>query len=147
MNFERSRPVEILVVEDNAGDVGLVTEAFASSRIKNRITAVADGEQALEYLHGRGNYAGVARPDLILLDLAMPGISGHEVLAEIKSDAKLRRIPVIVWTNSKTSEDIGHAYDLKVNSYITKPADHDQLMEMVRGIEEFWMTVVRLPRE
>jgi CheY-like chemotaxis protein len=148
MNEERrSKPHEILIVEDSAGDLRLMQEAFSESIIKSNITGVSDGEEALAYLRREGAFANAARPDLILLDLNLPRKDGRATLAEIKGDPKLRRIPVIMLTGSKAEEDILKAYNLNVNSYITKPSTHDELLTMVRGIEEFWMTVVHLPKD
>ncbi len=147
MNSERVRPVEILLVEDNMGDVRLMQEAFGMAGVKNRVNVAKDGEEAIAFLRRTGEFASAPRPDLILLDLNLPRKDGREVLAEIKADTQFRRIPVVILTSSQAEEDILRAYNLNVNSYITKPSDHDHLMNMVRGIEEFWLKVVKLPKD
>jgi len=139
------RPIEILLIEDNPGDVRLTQEAFKEGRVRNHICVAADGEQALAILRRQGRYAAAPRPDIILLDLHLPRKSGPEVLAEIKQDDDLKRIPVVVLTTSKAEEDILRAYDLHANCYISKPVELDEFFEAVRSIEEFWMTVVDLP--
>lgn len=139
------RTVEILMVEDNPGDVKLVRETLRESRVRNELHGVGDGEAALEFLRRRGAYAGVPRPDVILLDLNLPRKDGREVLAEIKADPDLRSIPVVVLTSSSADEDIVKSYDLHANCYITKPVDFARLTEIVRSIEGFWFEVVRLP--
>lgn len=147
MNFAPTNIAEILLVEEDAEESRLITEAFASAKARNKVSVVRDGNDALAYLRREKNYAEAKRPDLILLDLNLPGKDGYEVLAEMKADANLRRIPVLALTSSESHEDILKAYHLSVNSYILKPTTHAQLLQMVRGIEEFWLTVVRLPRE
>jgi CheY-like chemotaxis protein len=145
---ERPRPVvEILLVEDNPGDVRLTQEAFAEARTKNRIHVVSTGEDALKFLRREEAFKNAVRPELILLDLRLPGMGGREVLAHIKTDTSLRRIPVIVFAGSKADDDIQRAYHLNVNSYIAKPADADQYARVVRIVEDFWLSTVRLPRE
>ncbi len=139
------KTAEILLVEDNPADVRLTMEAMRESKMANRVTAVGDGEEALEYLQRRGQYAEAARPDLILLDLNLPRKDGREVLQEIKAIDELRRIPVVVLTTSKAEEDICRTYDLHANCYITKPMDLDKFIEVVRQIEDFWLTIVSLP--
>jgi CheY-like chemotaxis protein len=141
----QAQPVEILLVEDNPGDVRLVQEALRDSKLINKMHAVADGQKALAYLRKEGLFANAVRPDLILLDLNLPRKDGREVLAEIKADDKLRQIPVVIVTSSKAEEDILKAYDHHANCYITKPVDLEKFMEVVRAIEEFWVSIVRLP--
>lgn len=139
------RPIEILLVEDNPGDVRLTREIFKAARIRNIIHTVEDGVEAMEYLRNQGKYADEARPDLILLDLNLPRKDGREVLAEIKSDDELKRIPIVVLTISKAEEDILKTYSLHANCYITKPVDLDQFIKVVASIEDFWLSVVKLP--
>ena len=139
------RPIEILLVEDNPGDVRLTREIFKAARIRNIIHTVEDGVEAMEYLRNQGKYADEARPDLILLDLNLPRKDGREVLAEIKTDDELKRIPVVVFTISKAEEDILKTYSLHANCYITKPVDLDQFIKVVASIEDFWLSVVKLP--
>ncbi|MDD4858760.1 MAG: response regulator [Dehalococcoidales bacterium] len=137
--------VDILLVEDNPGDVRLAMEALKESKVRNNVFVVEDGVEAMSFLHHEGKYAGVPRPDLILLDLNLPRKSGREVLAEVKSDEELKRIPVVVLTVSRSEEDILKSYDLHANCYITKPIDFEQFMKITRTIEDFWLTIVRLP--
>lgn len=137
--------IEILLVEDNPGDVRLTLEALKEAKVYNKINAVADGVEAIAYLRREGPYARATRPDLILLDLNLPRKDGREVLEEIKQDADLKRIPVVVLTTSNTEEDILRSYSLHANCYITKPVDLDQFMKVVRSIQDFWLTVVKLP--
>jgi len=139
------RPIEILLVEDNPGDVRLTREIFKAARIRNIIHTVEDGVEAMEYLRNQGKYADAAKPDLILLDLNLPRKDGREVLAEIKMDDELKRIPVVVLTISKAEEDILKTYSLHANCYITKPVDLDQFIKVVASIEDFWLSVVKLP--
>ncbi|MBI3779879.1 MAG: response regulator [candidate division NC10 bacterium] len=138
-------PIEILMVEDNPGDVRLVREALKEYKLRNNLHAVVDGVEAMAFLRQKGQYAGASRPDLILLDLNLPQKDGREVLAEIKSDPDLRRIPVVVLTSSQAEQDILKAYDLHANCYITKPVDLDRFVEIVRAIDEFWLAIVKLP--
>ncbi len=140
-----NRPFEILLVEDNGADVRLTMEVFKESRISNRIRVAADGEEAMAFLHKQGRYADEPRPDLILLDLNLPRKDGREVLNELKADRDLKSIPVIVLTTSDADQDVWKAYDSGVNSYITKPVDLDQFMKIYRSIEDYWLTVVKLP--
>lgn len=140
------RRVEILLVEDNAGDARLAREALREARVPNALTWIADGAEALAYLRGEGRHSGARRPDLILLDLNIPRKDGRQVLTEIKSDDRLRRIPVVVLTTSQAEEDVQNAYRLSANCYIAKPVDLDEFMKVVRVIEEFWLTTVRLPQ-
>jgi CheY-like chemotaxis protein len=140
------RPIEILLVEDNPGDVRLTQEALRGGKVVNHLHVAEDGEKALEFLRREGPYANVPTPDLILLDLNLPKKDGREVLAEIKHDPDLRKIPVVVLTTSKAEEDICRSYRLSCNCYVTKPVDLERFMEVVKSIEDFWFTVVTLPR-
>jgi len=139
------RPVEILLVEDNEGDIGLVEEVFEEGRINNNLSVAEDGEEAMMFLHKEGQFTNATRPDLILLDLNLPGKDGREVLKEVKVDDDLKKIPVVVLTTSKAEEDILKSYDLHANSYITKPVDFNQFMNVIKSIESFWLEVVKLP--
>ena len=141
------RPVEILLVEDNPGDVDLTRETLQDSKLLNHMNVVGNGVEAMAYLRRQGKYAEATRPDLVLLDLNLPKKDGREVLAEIKVDERLRRIPVVVLTTSSSEKDILQTYDLHANCYITKPVDLDQFSAVVRAIEEFWFTIVKLPSE
>ena len=145
MSAELGRPVEILLVEDNPGDVRLTIEALKEGRVRNRLSVARDGVEALAFLRRQGPHAQAPRPDLILLDLNLPRRDGREVLADIKDDTVLRRIPVVVLTTSKAEEDILRTYDLHANCYITKPVDLEQFISVVRSIDDFWLSVVRLP--
>lgn len=138
--------LEILLIEDNPGDVRLTMEALKDAQVANHLHVVRDGVEAMEFLHRSGQYAGAPRPDLILLDLNLPRKDGRQVLKEIKSDDTLRRIPVVVLTTSRAEEDILKAYDLSANCYITKPVDLDQFTQVMQAIEVFWFTVARLPK-
>jgi CheY-like chemotaxis protein len=138
-------PIEILLVEDNPGDARLAQEALKDSKILNNVNVVDDGVEAMAFLHRQGPYAKSPRPDLVLLDLNLPKKDGREVLAEMKAADELKRIPVVVLTTSKAEEDIAKSYDLHANCYITKPIDLEQFMKVVKSIEDFWLTVVRLP--
>ncbi|MBM4463804.1 MAG: response regulator [Chloroflexi bacterium] len=140
-----AKTIDILLVEDNPGDVRLMLEALKESKIRNNIFVVEDGVEAMDFLLRKGKYVNSPRPDLILLDLNLPRKSGREVLAEIKSDASLRRIPVVVVTVSRDEEDILKAYDLYANCYITKPIDFNQFIKITKSIEEFWLEIVKLP--
>jgi len=142
---EGCRPIEILMVEDNPGDVRLTVEALKEGKVRNNLHTVEDGVEALEFLRRKGRYAEAVRPDLILLDLNLPKKNGREVLAEIKEDPDLKRIPVVILTVSQAEQDIVKSYNLHANCYITKPVDLDQFLEMVKSIENFWLTVVMLP--
>ncbi len=139
------RPVEILLVEDNPGDVRLTSEALKEGKVRNRLYVAQDGVDALAFLRREGEYADAVRPDLILLDLNMPRMDGREVLAQIKDDEELKRIPVVILTTSKAEEDVMRSYNLHANCYITKPVDLDQFLDVVKAIEGFWMTIVKLP--
>jgi chemotaxis family two-component system response regulator Rcp1 len=142
---KNGRPIEILLVEDNPGDARLVKEALKDGKVLNELHVVSDGVEALDFLRRRGRYADAIHPDLILLDLNLPKKSGHEVLAEIKDDPELKRIPVVVLTVSKAEEDIMITYNLHGNCFITKPIDFDQFVHVVKAIEDFWLTIVKLP--
>jgi CheY-like chemotaxis protein len=139
------RPIEVLLVEDDPGDTLMIKEAFQENKVRNRLSCVTDGVEALAYLRGEGEYAAARRPDLILLDLNLPRKDGREVLAEIKVDEKLRAIPVVVLTTSEAEEDIIRSYDLHANAYVTKPVDFDRFISVVRQIDEFFVEVVKLP--
>ena len=141
------RPVEILLVEDNAADVRLTIEALKEGKVRNHLSVARDGVEAIDFLKRRGVHASAARPDLILLDLNLPKMDGREVLAEIKADDELKKIPVVVLTTSSAEADILKSYSLHANCYITKPVDLDQFVNVVKSIDDFWLTVVRLPVE
>jgi CheY-like chemotaxis protein len=140
------RPVEILLVEDSPGDADLMVEALGESPLAPRVTVVEDGEQAVQYLRRQGPYHGAPRPDLILLDLHLPRKNGHEVLAEIKEDPDLRRIPVVLLTSADNEKAFLIAYDLHVNCCVSKPVDQDEYARAVKKIEHFWLAVARRPR-
>jgi len=142
---ESGKPIEILLVEDNEGDIRLAVEALKDAKIFNHINFVQDGVEAMAYVRKQGKFARALRPDLILLDLNMPKKDGREVLAEIKADPDLRSIPVVILTISQAEQDILKAYDLHANCYITKPVDLGQFNKVVHSIEEFWFTIVKLP--
>ncbi len=147
MNSEEfGPPVEILLVEDNPGDVRLTVEALREGKIRTNLTVVKDGEQALDLLQQEDGYSETPRPDLILLDLNLPKRDGREVLREIKGDSTLKHIPVVILTTSRSPEDVLGTYELHANCYITKPVDLEQFLGVVRAIEDFWLTVVTLPR-
>ena len=134
-------------MEDSEPDVRLTMEALREAKVKNRLWVVEDGVEAMEFLRRQGRHADAPRPDLILLDLNLPRKDGRQVLKEIKADDSLKRIPVVILTTSKSEEDVLRAYDLHANCYITKPVDFNRFMEVVKSIEDFWLTVVRLPDE
>jgi two-component system, chemotaxis family, response regulator Rcp1 len=138
-------PIEILLVEDNPGDVRLTLEAMKEGRVLNRISVVEDGIEALAFLNREGRYADSPRPDLILLDLNLPRKDGREVLAAIKTDTRLKSIPVVVLTTSQAEQDILMTYELHANCFITKPVQLDDFLNVIRLIEDFWLTVVKLP--
>jgi len=138
-------PVEILLIEDNPGDVRLTVEVFKEGKLANKITAVEDGVEAMAYLHREGRYANAVRPGLILLDLNLPRKDGREVLEDIKRDEDLKSIPVVILTTSKAEEDVLRSYNSHANCYITKPVDLNQFIRVVRMVEDFWLTVVKLP--
>lgn len=142
------RPIEILLVEDNEGDVRLTREALNEAKVRNNLAVVRDGQEALDYLRRPGPEGmKPPRPDLILLDLNLPKKDGREVLAELKTDPSLRRLPVVVLTTSSSEKDILESYDLHANCYITKPVDLDQFINVVTHIEDFWLTIVKLPNQ
>ena len=141
----RINPIQILLVEDNYGDIHLAKEALKESKVYSKLNVVMDGQEAIDYLRKEKNYADAIRPDLILLDLNLPKKSGVEVLEEIKNDTSLRLIPVVVLTSSEEDVDIIKTYSLHANCYITKPVNLDRLFTIVKNIEEFWFTVVKLP--
>lgn len=140
-------PIEVLLVEDNPGDALLTRIALEDSKISVNLSVVEDGVEAMAFLRKQDKYADVPHPDIVLLDLNLPKKDGREVLAEIKGDEHLRRIPVVVLTTSQAEEDIVKAYNLAANCYITKPVDFDQFVRIVRSIENFWFAVVKLPPE
>lgn len=139
------KSIEILLVEDNPGDVDLAREALATGKMRNALHAVGDGEAAMAFLRRQGKYADAPRPDLVLLDLNLPKKDGREVLAEIKSDPDLKRIPVVILTTSNAEADILKTYNLHANCFITKPLDLNQFIKVVQAIEDFWFTIVKLP--
>ena len=139
--------IKILLVEDNPGDVRLTKEALKEAKVRNQLSVVEDGVAAMEFLRREGGHADAERPDLILLDLNLPKKDGREVLEEIKQDDDLKRIPVVVLTTSRAEEDILKSYNLHANCYVTKPVDLDQFINIVKSIEDFWLTIVRLPTE
>ncbi len=138
--------IDVLLVEDDLGDVLMTREAFEAHKIRNELHVATDGEQALQFLHRRGEYEHAPRPGLILLDLNLPRRDGREVLAEIKADPDLRTIPVVVLTTSEAEEDILRSYSLHANAYVSKPVDFDRFIEVIRRIDDFFVTVVKLPR-
>ena len=141
----RGDTVEILLVEDNPGDVRLVLEVFKDAKVINNIHVVQDGVEAMAFLRREGRYSGSVRPDLVLLDLNLPKKDGREVLREIKTDDNLKCIPVVILTTSSAEQDILESYSEYANSYITKPIDLDQFINVIRSIEDFWLTIVKLP--
>jgi len=143
--MENLAVVDVLLVEDDPGDVVLIQEAFEYNKVHNALHIVSDGVEALEFLYRRGRYEGAPRPDLVLLDLNLPRKDGREVLEEVKADRDLRTIPVVVLTTSEAEEDILRSYDLHANAYVTKPVDFDRFIEVVRLIDDFFVTVVKLP--
>ena len=142
---KRIRPVEILLVEDNPGDIRLTKEAMKEAKIINNLNVVEDGVEALAYLRKKGKFKDANRPDLILLDLNLPKKNGREVLAEIKQDINLKQIPVVILTVSKAEEDVLKTYELHANCFITKPVDMDQFIKVVKSLENFWFSIVKLP--
>lgn len=147
INYINVRPIEILLVEDNPGDVRLILETLKESKVLNNIHVAGDGVEAIAFLRREGKYMDKPHADLILLDLNLPKKNGHEVLAEIKEDPDLKRIPVVILTISKAEEDILRSYNLHANCFITKPVGLDQFIEVVKSIEDFWLSIVKLPPE
>ncbi|MEO8393114.1 MAG: response regulator [Chloroflexota bacterium] len=145
MPYHIGSPIDILLVEDNPGDVRLTQEALKDTKVHNTLHVAADGVEALAYLRREGAFSAMTRPDLILLDLNLPRKTGIEVLAEIKEDERLKRIPVVILTTSSAEDDIVKSYNLHANCYITKPVDLAQFINIVQSIEDFWFTIVRLP--
>ena len=143
---KKVEPIQILLVEDNPGDVFLAKEALKESKMYSHLTVMIDGQEAMDYLNQKGNYTDAVRPDLILLDLNLPKKTGYEVLEEIKEDDSLRLIPVVILTSSDNEADIAKTYSLHANSYITKPVDLTQFIKIVDSIDDFWFAVVKLPK-
>ena len=143
----RARPVEVLLVEDNPGDVRLTREALKDGKVSNNLSLAQDGVEALRFLRREGPYAEAPRPDVVLLDLNLPKKDGRQVLQEMKQDPALRTIPVVILTSSDAERDIAGAYELQANCYITKPVDLDQFITVVKSFEDFWFTIVKLPPE
>jgi CheY-like chemotaxis protein len=144
--FEAPTPIEILLVEDSPGDVRLTREALRDAKVQNHLHVALDGIEAMKFLGRDGDHADAPRPDLILLDLNLPRMSGREVLEQIKQDAELKSIPVVILTTSAAEEDIIRSYQLHANCYITKPVDLDQFIKVVKSIDNFWLAIVKLPR-
>ena len=143
----QGKPIEILLVEDNPGDARLTLEVFKEAKVLNNLNVAIDGVDALEFLRKQGKYQNAPRPDIILLDLNLPKKDGREVLAEIKADEELKRIPVVVLTTSKAEEDILRTYSLHANCYLTKPVELDAFFELMKSFEQFWLSLVKLPTE
>jgi CheY-like chemotaxis protein len=139
------KPIEILLIEDNPGDVRLIEETFKEYKVKNNLHIAYDGMEAINFLKKKGDYADVPRPDLILLDLNLPKKDGREVLDDIKKDNNLKSIPIVILTTSREEEDILRSYNLHANCYITKPVDLDQFIKVVKSVEDFWLSIVELP--
>jgi CheY-like chemotaxis protein len=140
------KPIDVLLVEDDPGDTLMIKEAFADNKVRNRLSCVSDGVEALAFLRREGSYAEAPRPDLVLLDLNLPRKDGREVLEEVKADPELRTIPVVILTTSEAEEDILRSYSLHANAYVTKPVDFERFIAVVRQIDDFFVEVVRLPR-
>lgn len=147
MNTRNVKTIEILLVEDNPGDVRLTQEALRGAKVRNNMFIVGDGIKALSYLRQEGQYADATRPDLILLDLNLPRMNGFEVLEAIKSDDSLKLIPVVILTTSQAEQDIVKGYNLHANAYVTKPVDLDQFIHVIKSIEDFWLEIVKLPNQ
>ena len=141
-----AEPIHILIVEDNPGDARLAVEALAEGKVSNKISIVQDGVEAISFLRRENGYSDAPRPDLILLDLNLPKMNGKDVLAIIKEDSKLKRIPVVILTTSDADQDIFATYDLHANCYITKPVDFNQFISVIQSIEDFWLSIVKLPK-
>ena len=146
VDTSNTEPIEILLVEDNPGDARLAAEALKENKVRNNLYHVKDGVEAMRFLRGQAEYTDVPLPDLVLLDLNLPRKGGHEVLEEMKGDAKLRLIPVVVLTTSAAERDLIKSYNLHANAYVVKPMSLDQFVEVVQAVEEFWLSIVRLPR-
>jgi CheY-like chemotaxis protein len=144
--FEGERQIEVLLVEDDPGDVMMTREAFQDYKVHNQLHVVSDGAEAMAFLRQEGEYAGHPRPDLVLLDLNLPRMDGRQVLESIKSDPELASIPVVVLTTSENEDDVLRSYSLHANAYVTKPVDFQRFIEVIRQIDDFFVTVVRLPR-
>ena len=147
MTTPEGRAIDILLVEDDPGDELITREAFEHNKLKNRLHVAHDGEEGLDYLYRRGEFGDAPRPDLILLDLNLPKYDGRQLLEKIKSDPELCHIPVVVLTTSSAEEDILRSYKLHANAYVTKPVDLDQFIRVIRCLDEFWLTVAKLPAE
>jgi two-component system response regulator len=145
MENSTANSIDILIVEDNAGDARLIKEVFNENKVFNSLHFVNDGVEAMDFLYGKGKYKGMAKPDLIILDLNLPRKDGRQVLAEIKTDDSLKHIPVVIMTISQAEEDILRSYNLHANCYVTKPIDLNQFSKVIRSIENFWFTIVKLP--
>ena len=145
MTLGDSRPVQILLVEDNPADARLTQEAIRDTEFRYQLHLAEDGEEAMEFLYQEGEFADVPRPDLILLDLNLPGMDGREVLAEIKADENLGSIPVVVLTTSTAQQDLLHSYGLRANSYVNKPIDRDRFNDMIKSVMEYWINISTLP--
>lgn len=141
------KDVQILLVEDNPGDVRLTVEALRNAKVANELHVVEDGEAAIDYLRQRGPHAGATRPDIVLLDLNLPKLDGRDVLSDIKSDPKLASIPILVLTSSAAEEDIDRSYELHANCYISKPVDFVEFIAALRSLESFWLEIVKFPRQ
>jgi len=141
------QPIDILLVEDNPGDVRLTQEALAEAKVRNRLHVVRDGEAAMDFLRRSGEHGDAPRPDLVLLDLNLPKLSGMEVLQAMKDEPKLRQIPVVILTTSEAEEDVLRGYQLQASAYVTKPVDLDRFLGLVQAIDDFWLAVVRYPKE
>ena len=146
-NYQNFRPIEILLVEDSPSDANLTIREFSKAKIANNLHWVEDGETAMEYLRNQGEFTDAPRPDLILLDLNLPGMDGREVLEEVKSDTDLKRIPVVILTTSNDEQDVLRSYNLNANCYVTKPIDIEQFINVVQLIKEFWLAAVLLPTD
>ena len=147
MTRPSGRPIEILLVEDNPGDVRLTIEGLKEGKVRNNLHVAKDGVEALAFLRREARYQDAVRPDLILLDLNLPRMDGRQVLSAIKADPLLKTIPVVVLTTSRAEQDVLHSYQLQANCYITKPVDLEQFITVVRSIEDFWLTIVTLPQQ
>jgi CheY-like chemotaxis protein len=142
---KRVKPINVLLIEDNPGGIKLILETFKENKLLAELTVIKDGEEAINFLKKRGRINDKSQPELILLDLNLPKLSGQEILAEIKNDKELRKIPVIVLTSSSEESDILKSYDLNASCYITKPVDLEEFVKVVRSIEDFWFTIIKLP--